>query len=128
MLLRVAITILCGVGCYVSLFMLAKTRRAERGLLTEPSVVNRPAARLYFGLSNSLIGLVYYIALAVSIWFVHGWGLLALLAIAGLAALTSVALAYSLLFVSRMPCPYCWTAHVVNWALAILCWRLYIVS
>jgi uncharacterized membrane protein len=128
MLLRVAITILCGVGCYVSLFMLAKARRAERGLLTEPSVVQRPAARLYFGLSNSLLGLVYYVVLAVAIWFAHGWALVAILLIAALAAITSLALAYSLLFRTRMPCPYCWTAHAVNWALAILCWRVYLVS
>jgi hypothetical protein len=30
-----------------------------------------------------------------------------------------VVLAYSLLFVTRMPCVYCWTSHVVNWALAV---------
>ena len=35
MLPKAIITLLCGVGLYASLFMLAKTRRAERGELTE---------------------------------------------------------------------------------------------
>ena len=43
MLLRVVITVLCGVGLYASLFMLAKTRRAELGLLERAQ--RRPAAR-----------------------------------------------------------------------------------
>ena len=121
MLLRVVITVLCGVGLYASLFMLAKTRRAELGLLEEPSVVQRPAARLYGGVPNALLGSLYYPALAVAIWFhlEHAVSLI-VLTIVAFAALTSAVLAYSLLFVTKRPCPYCWTAHAVNWLLLVM--------
>jgi uncharacterized membrane protein len=36
-----------------------------------------------------------------------------------MAAGVSVVLAYSLLFVTKMPCVYCWTSHAVNWMLAV---------
>ncbi len=121
MLLRVVITILCGVGLYASLFMLAKTRRAELGLLEEPSVVHRPAARLYGGVPNALLGGIYYPALAIAVWFGHGQIVsLIVLIIAGFAAATSAVLAYSLLFITKRPCPYCWTAHAVNWTLVTI--------
>ena len=120
-ILRAVITLLCGVGLYVSLFMLAKTRRAERGELLEPSVVTTPQARLYAGLPNSLLGTAFYPALAAACW----WTDLAPVAVAvacamGFAAITSVALAYSLLFITKRPCPYCWTGHTINWSLALL--------
>lgn len=120
--LRAVITVLCGVGLYTALFMLAKTRKAERGELTEPSVVHTPRARLYGGVSNALIGSAYYPAVAIAIWLVRTPVLLlAVTIVAGFAAVTSVVLAYSLLFVTRRPCPYCWTAHAVNWLLLALC-------
>jgi uncharacterized membrane protein len=120
-ILRAMITLLCGVGLYASLFMLAKTRRAERGELLEPSVVQSPRARLYYGIPNSAIGTVYYPALAGCVWLLR-WPPAAALALTMVvfAALTSLWLAYSLLFVTRQSCPYCWTAHWVNWALAVL--------
>ena len=71
MVIRVVITLLCGVGLYASLFMLNKSRRAARGELTGPSVVKTPRAHL-FGVPNSLLGALYYTALAVAVWFVHG--------------------------------------------------------
>ncbi|HTX59160.1 MAG TPA: vitamin K epoxide reductase family protein [Verrucomicrobiae bacterium] len=118
------ITVLCGVGLYASLFMLAKTRRAEQGRLLEASVVQTPRARLY-GVSNALLGAVYYPAVALGIWLLRApWALVSLLIIVGFAALTSLVLAYSLLFVTRRPCPYCWTAHAINWSLAALCFCL----
>ena len=121
MLLRIVITVLCGVGLYASVFMLSKTRRAERGLLEEPSVVQLPTARLYGGLPNALLGSVYYPALALAIWFGHGRAVsLIVLSIAAFAAATSAVLGYSLLFITKRPCPYCWTAHAVNWALLVM--------
>ena len=120
-ILEVTITLLCGVGLYTSLFMLGKTRRAERGLLEGPSVVQSPRARLYGGLPNAALGLAYYVALAVSVWLVRSrTGAAIVLAAVAFAAATSLLLAYSLLFVTRRSCPYCWTAHAVNWSLAIL--------
>jgi uncharacterized membrane protein len=120
MKLQVVITVLCGVGLYASLFMLAKTRRAELGLLEEPSIVQRPAARLYGGVPNALLGSIYYPALAVAVWFAHGPVVsLIVLTIVAFAAVTSAVLAYSLLFITKRPCPYCWTAHAVNWLLLV---------
>jgi len=125
MIVRAVITLLCGVGLYTSLFMLAKSRRAERGELRGPSVVQTPRARL-FGVQNSLLGSIYYAALAVAIWFAHPpVGTALVLAAASFAAITSAVLAFSLLFVTRRECPYCWTAHAVNWSLLFLSWWLF---
>lgn len=119
MALRVVITVLCGVGLYASIFMLRKSLRAERGLLAEPSVVQTPRARLFAGIPNAAIGIFYYPLLAAGVWY--GATALPLLAIvACAAAATSAFLAYSLLFVTRMSCTYCWTSHAVNWILAVL--------
>jgi uncharacterized membrane protein len=120
-ILEVAITVLCGVGLYASLFMLAKTRRAGRGLLAEPSVVQTPRARLYGGVPNAALGAAFYLSLAAAVWLVRSpaGAVVVLLAVA-FAAMTSLVLAYSLLFVTKRPCPYCWTGHAINWSLAIL--------
>jgi uncharacterized membrane protein len=118
---KAVITLLCGVGLYASIFMLAKTRRAERGELMEESVVQTPRARLYGGVPNALLGTFYYPAVAVAVWLVRTpWTAAALGDIIAFAALTSAALAYSLIFVTRRPCAYCWTSHAVNWALAAI--------
>jgi uncharacterized membrane protein len=120
--LRAIVTILCGVGLYTALFMLAKTRKAERGELDAPSVVTTARARLYGGVSNAFVGSIYYPALAIAVWVLRTPQLLAgVTLVAAFAAATSAALAYSLLFITRRPCPYCWTAHGVNWSLFGLC-------
>lgn len=122
--LRLVITLLCGVGLYTSLFMLNKTRRAERGELRERSIVQSPRARIFGGLPNALFGSIYYPALAAAVWLVGSplWEA-AVLSAAGLAAATSLWLGYSLLFITRRPCPYCWTAHAINWSLLpLLVW------
>ena len=101
--------------------MLAKSRRAERGELRESSVVQTPRARLYAGLPNSLLGVLYYLGLAIAIWLVRTrLEAVVLGAIVAFAALTSAVLAYSLLFVTRRQCPYCWTGHAVNWTVAAI--------
>lgn len=103
--------------------MLRKTRRAERGELAEPSVVQTPRARLFGKTPNALLGTIYYPAFAIAAWTVHApWQFAALIAVGCFAAATSAVLAYSLTFVTRMSCPYCWSAHWVNWLLAI--WSL----
>ncbi|HEY6326406.1 MAG TPA: vitamin K epoxide reductase family protein [Candidatus Cybelea sp.] len=123
--MRGLITLLCGVGLYTSLFMLAKSRSAARGEIPGPSVVKTPRARLY-GVPNALLGAIYYPALAAAVWrALPGAALLAVLAAVLFAALTSAFLAYSLLFVTRRECPYCWTAHAVNWSLLVLCGWLF---
>jgi uncharacterized membrane protein len=126
LLVRTVISLLCAVGFYASVFMLSKSVRAAAGKLTQPSIVQTERATLFFGLPNSLIGVVYYGALAAVSWLAHATLPLALaLAAAALAAAMSLYLAYSLSFVTRRSCPYCWTAHVVNWALlAAVPWLL----
>ncbi|HEY9085014.1 MAG TPA: vitamin K epoxide reductase family protein [Candidatus Tyrphobacter sp.] len=121
MAVKVLITILCGVGLYASLFMLGKARRAARGELRESSVVETPRARLFGGVSNALLGACYYPALAIATWLSLGRPFaLLVFAIALFAAAVSVVLAYSLLFVTRRPCTYCWTSHAINWLLVVL--------
>jgi uncharacterized membrane protein len=106
--------------------MLSKSIRASRGQLCEPSVVQTERATLFFGVPNALIGTLYYCALAAVSWGARSVIILtAALAASALAACTSLFLAYSLLFVTKRSCPYCWTAHAVNWALlATVPWLL----
>ncbi|MBV9232783.1 MAG: vitamin K epoxide reductase family protein [Candidatus Eremiobacteraeota bacterium] len=126
MIARTLATLLCGVGVYVSAFMFDKSRRAARGEVPGPSVVKTRRAHL-LGVPNSLLGLIYYPAIAIAVWLLaQRWELLVVLAIALGAAITSAVLAYSLLFITRRQCPYCWTAHSVNWALLVLCGWLFL--
>lgn len=121
MVIRAVITLLCGVALYASLFMLNKSRRAARGEVKGPSVVKTPRAHL-FGVPNSLLGTIYYPCLAAAVWLVHGrTAEIVLLVVALGAAATSAYLAYSLIYVTRRECPYCWTSHIVNWCLLALC-------
>jgi len=103
--------------------MFAKARRDERGLLAEPSVVQTPAARTIAGLPNSAFGLAYYplvsLGALAGLWI--NAARVATLAGATLAALFSVYLAYSLLFVTRRACPFCWTGHLANWIIWAAC-------
>jgi len=113
--------LLCGAGGYASVFMARKAERAKQGELAEPSVVQSPRARLFGGVSNAAIGLVYYLALAASLPFLGRpvvWDVAVAAALA--AAAMSLYLAYSLLFVTRRPCAYCWTSHAINWLLVML--------
>ena len=123
MIFRDTIVLLCGVGLYASAFMYRKSRRAARGELAEPSVVQTPNARALGGVSNALVGLAYYAALACASHFFEArpvW--LAAFAASVAAAAFSCFLAYSLAFVTRMPCAYCWTSHIINWTLPFFVW------
>lgn len=123
--LKITISALCALGLYASVFMYRKSLRAQSGALREPSVVQRPAARLLFGVPNSAFGIIYYLLLGTVIWVASGWLWIILLGAAGAAALMSIGLAYSLLFRTRMPCPYCWASHAINWLLVLLTLALY---
>jgi len=121
---RLIISLLCAAGFYASVFMLRKSILDARGGLSEPSVVQSPRARLFGGMPNALFGTLYYAAAAGVAWLgSHPW-LYAALAAALAAAATSAYLAYSLLYITRRSCPYCWAAHLANWllvpALAVL--------
>lgn len=126
LLVRTVITVLCAVGFYASVFMLRKSLLAARGALDEPRVVQTERASVFFGIPNAAFGATYYVALPAVSWSTRGSVPLACaIAAALLASVTSLYLAYSLLFVTRRSCPYCWTAHVVNWSLlAAVPWLL----
>lgn len=119
-MLPVCIALLAAIGVYVSAVMLRKQLRGERGQLSEPSVVMTSRARAA-GVPNALLGLGFYIAVLASSAFLTNrliWE--AVFGASLLAAGMSVFLAYSLLFVTRMPCPLCWTGHIINWTLVVL--------
>lgn len=93
---------------------------SERGLLREPSIVGRPAARLYAGIPNAYLGLAYYPLVAIAFAFDGIAGVriaLSLLVAAALA--TTLRLVYDLV-ASKSGCPNCWTAHACNLTLAAL--------
>ncbi|MFN2459162.1 MAG: vitamin K epoxide reductase family protein [Candidatus Velthaea sp.] len=115
----VTVWLLSGIGVYASAVMFGKARRAARGQLTEPSVVQTPAARAIGGVSNAAFGLVYYplVAVGATIGRTLPAAAWTTLAAATLAAVFSAYLAYSLLFRTRRACPFCWTGHACNWAL-----------
>jgi uncharacterized membrane protein len=113
--------LLCGAGLYASAFMTNKALRAARGEVRGPSVVKTQRARLFGGIPNSVFGLFYYVALIAALAFLDRplvWD--AALAAACAAAAMSLYLAYSLLFVTRRPCVFCWTSHAANWLLLSL--------
>lgn len=110
--------------------MLRKYVRAQEGRLTEPSVVTTPRAKIG-RVPNAMIGLIYYVLIILLVPFLspaHPIVTLAALGAAFVAALISVYLAYSLLFVTRMPCVFCWTGHVINWSLLLLLIVLSVLS
>ena len=116
--MRFVVLALCAVGLYVSIFMQRKAMLARAGALVERSVVETPRARVIGGVPNSSFGIAYYALLAIaSFAFAIPWVLDVALIASTLAALMSVYLAYSLLFITKMPCVNCWTGHIVNWAL-----------
>ena len=83
-------------------------------------VIETPRAKL-FGVPNSVYGMVLYVYL---ILFFLGvplpWGIA--FAATGLAVVRSVYLAYSLIFVTRVACPLCFTTHIINTILFIYLW------
>lgn len=119
--MRYVILALCAIGLYVSSVMQAKAGQARRGELLESSVVQTPRATLLGRLPNSLFGIAYYTLLALATFFLDVPGVrVAAIVAASAAAAMSVYLAYSLVFVTRMPCVNCWTGHVINWTLLAL--------
>lgn len=126
--LKLIMTGLCALGLYASVFMYRKALADRAGLLAEPSVVQRPAARLLFGVPNAALGIAYYVFVGIAIWFASGWMWIAVFAAVAAAAVMSIYLAYSLLRITKMACPYCWTGHAVNWLLALFVWIVFKLS
>jgi uncharacterized membrane protein len=111
----------CCIGFVVSFLMHRKAAADRAGLLSEASVVQTPRARLFGGVDNAALGLVYYPAVLLGSFFLgNPLMLVAVLVAASVAALVSLYLAYSLLFITKMPCPLCMTSHVVNLTIVAL--------
>ena len=86
------------------------------GEKTCASVLDTPRAKL-FGLPNSLFGIGVYSYLIVDVfWFSPRLGFF----LTAASLLRSVYLAYSLLFITRIPCVLCFTSHGVNLLLFFL--------
>jgi uncharacterized membrane protein len=79
-------------------------------------VLDTPRAKI-FGIPNSAFGIGIYLYLMLDLFFFPP--LLGFLLLA--AALTrSIYLAYSLIFITKIPCVLCFTSHAVNLALFII--------
>jgi len=74
------------------------------------TVLGTPRAKI-FGIPNSVFGIIIYSYVIVNLVFFGPHLGLILLA---LALIRSIYLAYSLLFVTKIPCPLCFTSHMIN--------------
>ena len=80
------------------------------------SVLDTPRAKL-FSVPNAVFGIGAYLYAILNIVFFPVWlGFL----IFSLALLRSIYLAYSLLFVTKIPCPLCFTTHGINLILFLI--------
>jgi len=80
------------------------------------NVLETPRAKI-FGIPNSAFGIVIYFYLILDQFLFPPWiGLLLL----GVALLRSVYLAYSLLFITKIPCVLCFTSHGINLTLFLI--------
>jgi uncharacterized membrane protein len=128
-MLHVALMLCCVIGFVVSFLMHRKAAADKAGLLTEASVVQTPRARLFGGMDNAAIGMVYYPAVLIGSFFLGNPVMLVAVVIAGvLAALVSLYLAYSLLFITKMSCPLCMTSHALNFLLVAILWEVIITA
>ncbi|MDQ2818396.1 MAG: hypothetical protein M3T49_09360 [Candidatus Eremiobacteraeota bacterium] len=119
--MHATVVALCLVGLAVAAYMERKSRLGAAGQLAEFSVVQTPRAKLLGSASNSLVGIIFYAALLIASFFFDSSVVLVVAFVAALgAAAMSGYLAYSLLFVTRLACVFCWVGHLVNWALAIV--------
>ena len=80
------------------------------------TVLGTPRAKL-FGVPNSAFGIGLYLYLILDLFFFPPVAAFVLLIF---AVLRSVYLAYSLLFITKIPCPLCFTTHAVNVILFIV--------
>lgn len=116
--------------------MYRKSLMADHGELSEPSVVEEAHARLFFGQPNSLFGCFYFPLLLIGVLLyvpAESWGtvpavmvrwlvLIALVTATG----TSTFLAFSLAFITKRECLYCWASHLANLLLLIVVpWTLF---
>ena len=74
-------------------------------------ILDTPRAKL-FGVPNSVFGIGLYTYLIFNLCTHFSWAIALVLLI--FAVIRSVYLAYSLIFVTKVPCPLCFTGHIIN--------------
>jgi uncharacterized membrane protein len=92
------------------------------GEQTCASIVFTPRARV-FGLPNSLLGQVFYVALMVAVVgdFLFTEPLVYIYLLASLVTVfLGMYLTYSLLFITRVACKLCFTSHGINLVIFVL--------
>ena len=89
------------------------------------TIVFTPRARV-FGVPNSVLGQLFYTALAilaVAGGLDEPWIRLVLLGFSGVTVMLGVYLTYSLLFVTRVNCVLCFTSHALNLVVFVILLR-----
>ena len=81
------------------------------------TILGTPRAKL-FGIPNSAFGIALYGYLILNLFFLFPPEIALVFLI--LAVLRSIYLAYSLIFVTKIPCPLCFTSHVINLILFLI--------
>jgi uncharacterized membrane protein len=85
------------------------------------TVLSTKYARV-FGLPNSLLGVLYYVAVIVLL--AGGWATgsigLALIVVSWFTVALGLFLVYALFFIIKIPCPLCLAGHTINLALGVL--------
>ncbi len=79
-------------------------------------VLGTPRAKL-FGFPNSLFGIGLFLFMLLGCY--HFFPRITLILLF-LATVRSIYLAYSLIFVTKIPCPLCFTTHVINLSLFLM--------
>ena len=128
------ISILAALGFLISSYFTAVSYRwvnpnaswipsfCRMGEQTCASIVFTPRARV-FGLPNSLLGQVFYLALIAAVVgdFLFTKPLVYFFLLASLVTVfLGMYLSYSLLFITRVPCKLCFTSHAINLVIFIL--------
>ena len=87
-------------------------------------VLDTPRAKI-FGVPNSAFGIgVYFYLILDAFLFPPAFGL----ALLTFALLRSIYLAYSLVFITKIPCPLCFTSHGINLVLFVTYVKLVFLS
>ena len=89
------------------------------------TVLGTPRAKL-FGIPNSAFGIGMYSYLILNLLI--PFPLIIALVLLALAVLRSIYLAYSLIFVTKIPCPLCFTSHAINLALFLIVFKTMVSS
>jgi uncharacterized membrane protein len=84
------------------------------------TVLGTPRAKL-FGIPNSAFGIALYFYLILDLFLFPP--VIAFIAL-GFALARSVYLAYSLLFITKIPCPLCFTTHAINLILFLTVFKI----